>query len=79
MNEALLALAVLACPVGMALMVWFMMHSRKRSSPTAPPPPPAIEAELIKLRAEADQVQPSGRDAGRPPWPRPQRTLAPGE
>ncbi|AUI52855.1 hypothetical protein AC20117_20695 [Arthrobacter crystallopoietes] len=48
----------------MGLMVWFMLHSRKHNSPTAPPPPPAIEAELIKLRAEVDQQGAGGRDTG---------------
>jgi hypothetical protein len=54
MSEALYALALLACPVGMGAMMWFMMRGSK-SSPTQAKP--AEEAELAKLRAEVDQLR----------------------
>lgn len=67
MSEALLALAVLACPVGMGVMMWFMMRGSKNSSPSAPVPSPATEVELTKLRAEVDQLRASERDSGQNP------------
>ncbi|WP_026549587.1 hypothetical protein [Arthrobacter sp. Br18] len=59
MSEALYALALLACPVGMGLMMWFMMRGSK-----APPAQaaPTEAAELTKLRAEVDQLRASQND-----------------
>lgn len=64
MSEALLTLAVLACPVGMGLMMWFMMRGNKTSSP---PAPSTSDAELTQLRAEVDQLRAGQRDTGQNP------------
>lgn len=48
--QALTALAVLACPVGMGAMMWLMMRR-----PAAPPGEPG--QEVARLRAELDQLQ----------------------
>ena len=65
MSEALFALVLLACPVGMGLMMWFMMRGKKDSSPSFPLP--ATDAELTRLRAEVDQLRAGQRDAGQNP------------
>lgn len=67
MSEALLALAVLACPVGMGVMMWFMMRGNNNSSASASDSSPAPEGELMKLRAEVDQLRAGERDAGQEP------------
>lgn len=61
MDQALFSLALLACPVGMGLMMWFMMRGRKDSPPSSPPA--ATDAELATLRAEVDQLRAAQRDA----------------
>ncbi len=55
------SLAILACPVGMGLMMWFMMRGNKQSTPPGSTPPDA-GAELARLRAEIDQLQAAQRD-----------------
>lgn len=73
MSEALYALAVLACPVGMGLMMWFMMRGMK-SSPAQVKP--SEETELAKLRAEIDQLQARQRDlSGEPSAPQSRTTF----
>lgn len=62
MNQVLFSLALLACPVGMGLMMWFMMRGRKDTPPSSPPA--ATDAELARLRAEVDQLRAARRDAG---------------
>lgn len=58
MTEALYALALLACPLGMGLMMWFMMRSGKNAAATTPPAhPSSSDAELAQLRAEVDQMR----------------------
>ncbi len=64
MTEAFYALAVLACPLGMGLMMWFMMRGGKQSTPVAPAQPSASDAELVALRAEIDQLRATQRDSG---------------
>ncbi len=44
-------LLVLACPVGMGLMMWLMMRGNK-SAPSSGPDP-----EVARLRAELDELR----------------------
>ena len=60
MSELFTSLAILACPVGMGLMMWFMM----RGTNNAPAVVPAHDAELARMRAELDQLRAAER--GRP-------------
>ncbi|WP_028280041.1 hypothetical protein [Arthrobacter sp. H5] len=60
MSEALYALALLACPVGMGLMMWFMMRGSKG---TPAQDKRLDETELVKLRAEVDQLRAGRNDA----------------
>lgn len=60
MTEAFYALALLACPVGMGLMMWFMMRGGKQTVPTQPS---ASDAEFVALRAEVDQLRTEQRDS----------------
>jgi len=63
MTEALYALALLACPLGMGLMMWFMMRGgRKAPAATPPAHPSTSDAELAQLRAEVDQMHAAQRD-----------------
>lgn len=52
MENALLTLAVLACPVGMGAMMWLMMRGPTGSNRTT-----GTHAELAQLRAELDQLK----------------------
>jgi hypothetical protein len=54
-SEALYTLAILACPVGMGAMMWFMMRGNKQQ-PAATDVAPK-EAELIRLQAQIDQLE----------------------
>ncbi|TFD21514.1 DUF2933 domain-containing protein [Cryobacterium sp. TMS1-13-1] len=71
MTQTLYTLALLACPVGMGLMMWFMMrgmkHGNESDAPSSPSPSPAADAELTKLRAEVDQLRAGQRDSGQNP------------
>lgn len=63
MSEIFYAAAVLACPVGMGLMMWFMMRGTKSSSPDQDQPEhTSADAELAHLRAEMDQLRAAQRD-----------------
>lgn len=62
MIEAFYALALLACPVGMGLMMWMMMRGGNQSTPAPSVQPPAADAELAALRAELDQLRAEQRD-----------------
>lgn len=59
MSELFYSLAILACPVGMGLMMWFMV----RGMNTAPAAAPAQDAELVQMRAEIDQLRAAERNA----------------
>lgn len=52
MDSLLLAAAVLACPVGMGLIMWFMMRGQGDGADSA-----AKRAEVEQLRAEVDQLK----------------------
>lgn len=60
MPELLRSLAILACPVGMGLMMWFMMRGQGKQ--TGSQNPPSTDAELTGLRAEIDQLRAAQRD-----------------
>ncbi|GAA3845302.1 hypothetical protein [Amycolatopsis tucumanensis] len=51
MESLLLALAVLACPVGMGLMMWMMMRGQRKGSGDS------SEQQVAQLRAEIDQLK----------------------
>jgi hypothetical protein len=58
MTEIFLALAVLACPLGMGAMMWFMMRGSKHSGGQSAPAAEAVtEAELHLLREEVNQLR----------------------
>lgn len=68
MPESLLALALLACPIGMGLMMWMMMRGTGRKPDVQPTFHEAdvarLQGEINQLRAERDQ---SSTMADRPP------------
>lgn len=53
MSELFYSLAILACPVGMGAMMWFMMRGSKDQPATMS----ADEAQLAQMRAEIDQLR----------------------
>ena len=57
MSEVFYSLAILACPVGMGLMMWFMMRGMNKTSAIAP----TRDAELTRMRAEIDQLRAAER------------------
>jgi len=69
MPEGFYALAVLACPVGMGLMTWFMMRGGKQPGPgeaaERSAQPSVSDAEVAALRAEVDQLRAEQRDGYR--------------
>ena len=76
MADLLYAAAVLACPVGMGAMMWFMMRGHRQqpaAQPVQEPGQSGIDGELLRLRAEVDQLRAAQRDAaehqGRAPAP----------
>lgn len=58
MEQLLYVLPLLACPVGMGLMMWFMMRKPRRTAS----PPSSSQAELARLRAEVDQLKAAERE-----------------
>lgn len=73
MRQLLASLPLLACPVGMGLMMWMMRggnHDRGSDSGQQSLQPAALtrsqQAELTRLRAELDQLRAEDRDAARP-------------
>lgn len=51
MQSVLLGLAVLACPVGMGLMMWMMMRGRRKD------PGDTSEEQVAQLRAEVERLK----------------------
>ena len=65
MSELFYSLAILACPLGMGAMMWFMMRGQK-NQPAASRVSTGEEAELARMRAEIDQLRAAQRDADAP-------------
>ncbi len=71
MAQFLYALAFLACPVGMGLMMWMMMRGNK-NQPATDETSTHKQAELVRMQAEIDQLRAANRDrdaAGTVPSP----------
>ena len=68
MASVLYALALLACPVGMGLMMFMMMRGQKSSTP--PTPSAADRGEVDALRAEIEALK-ADRAAQTPQHPQP--------
>lgn len=58
MSQIFFGLAVLACPVGMGAMMFFMMRGNKSEQQ----PEPDSTQELVRMRAEIDQLRAKQRD-----------------
>lgn len=54
MEGVLLSLAILACPVGMGAMMWFMMRSH-RDKPRAAATPEELRAEHARITDELER------------------------
>lgn len=50
MQQVLLGIAVLACPVGMGLMMWLMTRGQRKDSGDA-------NRQVAQLRAEVEQLK----------------------
>jgi hypothetical protein len=59
MSELFYSLAVLACPLGMGAMMWFMMRGKR----SGPQPAHLNEAELADMRTEIDRLRSMQGDA----------------
>ena len=59
MEGILLGVAVLACPVGMGAMMWFMAKGMRKGEPAAehPDPPTDLRAEHARLGAEIERLE----------------------
>jgi len=53
------SLATLACPIGMGAMMWFMMRGSGKNTKAEGAASIEREAELLKLRAEVDELRAS--------------------
>ncbi|MGI8597145.1 MAG: hypothetical protein ACR2LY_07660 [Thermoleophilaceae bacterium] len=59
--EALYALALLACPVGMGVMMWWMSRGNTAKQPVQDKDPRTVEelrAEQVRISSEIDQLSP---------------------
>lgn len=68
MEQLLYSMALLACPLGMGAMMWFMMRKPSHQHGSS-----GGSEELTRLRAEVDQLRAAQRDqADRTPMPHPE-------
>lgn len=66
MESVLLSLALLACPVGMGAMMWFMMRGQnKQQSPAGPEDLRAEQARLTQQIEQLERRQPAEPVGGR--------------
>ena len=61
-SEFLYTLPLLACPLGMGAMMYFMMRGKKQDSPQRHQM--SGSDELTRLRAEVDQLRAAQRETG---------------
>jgi hypothetical protein len=66
MEGILVALAALACPVGMGVMMWFMARGMRsqEEQPTVPPSLEALREEHRRLGEEIERLRDDGRATG---------------
>jgi len=57
--QSLLPLLLLACPIGMGLMMWYMMRGNQNPAPTHPA---ETQDEIARLRAEVALLRAEQRD-----------------
>jgi hypothetical protein len=63
MENVLPALALLACPIGMALMMWFMGKSMRRDHSSKEASVEDLRAEHRRIGAELDAAERERRSA----------------
>lgn len=70
MSSALYSLALLACPVGMGLMMFMMMRGQNKGSADQAASGSADRSEIDALRSEIETLK-AERAGGTPqnPWP----------
>ncbi|MGH2598943.1 MAG: hypothetical protein ACRDJ9_06105 [Dehalococcoidia bacterium] len=74
MPEAFYSLALLACPIGMGLVMWLMMRGNKSQDQAQQTTPSGMDAEVAALRAELDQLRATQRDRDAAPTSEPTET-----
>lgn len=57
MESLLYGIAVLACPVGMGVMMWMMMRGHRNTDTAAGQGGDANAEQVAQLRAEIDQLK----------------------
>lgn len=69
MESVLVGLAVLACPVGMGVMMWFMSKGMRGRNASGPAPASTsvedLRAEQQRLAAEIDRLEGKDESADR--------------